>query len=101
DPPVAVLYATPDSMMLLCRHCCGLVYRTQRQDTLARARHQGKTLRLRLGDYGDCLSALPEKPKGMHWRTYLRHYEELAAVERYALSEMTARIQKIGGWAGI
>ena len=51
-----------------CRHCHQLVYRCQRIDEIGRAHSRMFKIQDRLGwksDYGP-------KPKGMHWRTFLR-----------------------------
>jgi hypothetical protein len=76
-----ILYAT--GAYFLCRHCCGLVYQSQREDAEGRAALRAFRLRARLGDYGDLLDPLPKRPPGMRLRTYQRLCDEIdAATER-------------------
>lgn len=57
---------------LMCRHCCGLHYRSQQHDTLGPAFALLNRLRARLGA-SPCAGALvPPKPKHMHRSTYQR-----------------------------
>ena len=48
-----------------CRHCYGLVYDLR---SIRRARK----IRMRLGTGFSFAEPFPDKPPGMHWRTYLR-----------------------------
>jgi hypothetical protein len=43
--------------------------------------HGTRKIRMRLGGNGDIFDAFPDKPKGMHWRTYdrLRSAHDVAA----------------------
>lgn len=66
---VAILYGGP---IFSCRHCCNLVYQSQRQTVCDRAILQARKLRNKLNWDADILSDLQEKPKGMHWRTFNR-----------------------------
>jgi hypothetical protein len=66
---VAVLYGA--GKYFACRHCYNLTYESQREDTIGRAiRRKHKNIE-RLGGEIDDLY-YPEKPKGMHWKTYDR-----------------------------
>ena len=79
---VAVLYAT--GAYSLCRQCSGLVYRSQRKDAEGRAALKAWRLRARLGDDGGLFDPLPERPPGMHRRTYQRLCDEIeAATDRW------------------
>ncbi len=53
-----------------CRKCQGLAYASQNEDAVDRLRRKAEKIRRRLGDDGDLDWPFPEKPKGMHWRTY-------------------------------
>ena len=71
---VAVLYAA--GARFSCRHCLNLAYSSQQVDPMIRAvRRQQKVLK-KLGAPIE-FSGLPDKPKYMHWQTYLRLLEEL------------------------
>jgi hypothetical protein len=66
-----------------CRRCVGNpVYATQRKSTDSRRHFQACKLRLRLGGVASLTAPFPERPSGMHRRTYLRlrhHGEQLEA----------------------
>jgi hypothetical protein len=55
-----------------CRRCQGLKYETQYEPPFARAATQALKIRDRLGSKGGIDEPFPEKPKGMHWKTYHR-----------------------------
>ena len=67
-----------------CRCCAHLAYKSQREDQMSRQLSKAQTIRLRLGGSASLLEPFPEKPTGMHWRTYERlHWRELAAHEAF------------------
>ncbi len=55
-----------------CRKCHGLVYESQHESPVFRAATQMHKLRDRLGQRGSLEVPFPEKPEGMHWKTYQR-----------------------------
>ena len=59
-----------------CRVCFDLAYESQREDCASRALRRSQSIRMRLGGSPDLSTPFPDKPKGMHWRTYLRLCEE-------------------------
>ncbi len=67
---VAVLYAQGRS--LSCRRCCNLNYPCQRQDEANRLLSKVQKIRGRLGADTDCSAPIPEKPRGMHRKTFIR-----------------------------
>jgi hypothetical protein len=57
----------------LCRHCHNLAYASQNEDKVARLNRKMRKLRPKVGGDGDdVISPFPDKPKGMHWETFLR-----------------------------
>ncbi len=55
-----------------CRCCHRLKYETQYEPAFARAATRALKIRDRLGEKGGLDDPFPEKPKGMHWKTYQR-----------------------------
>ena len=53
-----------------CRHCYSLRYPSQRERSHYRAISMAQRLRMRLGGSPDLSQPFPERPKGMHVRTY-------------------------------
>ena len=92
---VAVLYGP--GRYFLCRHCYDLVYGSQREDKTQRALRRAQKIRKRLEGSANMMEPFPDKPKGMHWKTYERlwweHHE--ADMEQLAgLSEWLDRLEK-------
>jgi hypothetical protein len=67
---VAVLYAAGE--LFACRSCYNLAYESQQGSSTLRSLSRSLKIRVRLGGSPDPLGPFPEKPRGMHWRTYLR-----------------------------
>lgn len=65
---VAILYDAGD--LFACRHCCDLTYASQLENPLHRGISRSRKLRMRLGGSANVLAPFPDKPPGMHWRTY-------------------------------
>lgn len=53
-----------------CRHCYGLKYASQYERSWSRATDKALKIRQKLGCDGGIDDPFPEKPKGMHWKTY-------------------------------
>jgi hypothetical protein len=75
---VAILYGGP---IFACRHCYGLVYRTQRQEDYERLDWKAEKIRARLG-WRNRFSG--GKRKGMRWRTFERLVAEHDALTEEA-----------------
>lgn len=73
---VAILYG---GRKFACRHCHKLAYECQRETYDDRAMRRADTIRVRLGWRPGIANPIGGKPKGMHWRTYLRLMKEYNA----------------------
>jgi hypothetical protein len=83
-----------------CRLCHGLAYRTSQLARSDRLTAKARRLQARLGgDGGRELFWPPDKPRGMHWRTYQRLALELEAAEMRQFAVIAARWPQFrGGW---
>lgn len=86
---VAALYG---GRLFACRHCHRLAYRSQRESERDRASREVNTIRRRLGWPAGFLNDTGGKPKGMHWRTYWRLYEQHNKAMTRALAGFGARL---------
>jgi hypothetical protein len=50
---------------------------------------KSQKIRMRLGGSASMLDEFPEKPKGMHWRTYDRLYRMLDEAEERSTLDLT------------
>jgi hypothetical protein len=67
---VAKLYDA--GRLFACRHCYRLAYASQQESAHRRGLWKAQKIRMRLGGSASMLDNFPDKPKGMHWRTYER-----------------------------
>lgn len=58
----------------LCRQCHGLNYQSQAEPRWERLCHKAQGIRIKLGGTRCLADPFPDKPKGMHWRTYSQLY---------------------------
>lgn len=65
----------------LCRSCNNLAYQCQRESGSDRTLRKDWKLRALLGGAPGMNNPIPDKPKGMHWRTYKSVIEEIYRVE--------------------
>jgi hypothetical protein len=83
---VAVLYGP--GKYFLCRHCYDLSYESQREGKANRALRRAQKIRERLGGSTNMMEPFPERPKGMHLKTYMRMCWEHHEAERQQLAGM-------------
>jgi hypothetical protein len=67
-----------------CRKCWNLAYQSQHEAPYQRALSKAQKFRQRLGGSPCTDDPFPEKPKGMHWRTYDRFVERGEAFDEQA-----------------
>jgi hypothetical protein len=79
---VAVLYGA--SKYFLCRHCYDLTYAIQQESRSGRLMEKARKIQQRLGGNGDMSNFFPDKPKGMHWKTYQKLRDESEQAENLA-----------------
>jgi hypothetical protein len=87
---VAVLYAP--GRYFACRQCGGLGYATQKEGAGDRAATRADKLRKRLGWEAGILNGPGGKPKGMHWKTYLRIKRHHDALVQLSLQDMARQL---------
>lgn len=73
---VAILYG---GAIFACRHCYKLAYPSQRETWDDRALRRADRIRARFGWEPGILNRPGVKPKGMHWRTFMRLFNEYNA----------------------
>lgn len=76
---VALLYGA--GKYCLCRHCYYLSYESQQESAPSRLLLKVQKIRKRLGGSSATGEIFPEKPKGMHWKTYWRLRDEAEKAE--------------------
>ncbi|EKD97524.1 MAG: hypothetical protein ACD_23C00881G0001, partial [uncultured bacterium] len=87
---VAVLYAP--GRYFACRKCYGLGYATQKEGAGDRASTKADKIRKRLGWQVGFLNGDGGKPKGMHWKTYLRLKSQHDALIQISLQDMARQL---------
>jgi len=58
--------------LFACRHCYRLAYASQQESAHQHGLGKSQKIRMQLGGSPNMLEEFPNKPKGMHWRTYER-----------------------------
>lgn len=92
---VAMLHCAGE--LFACRRCYGLAYASQHEGLRHRGLVKAQKIRMRLGGSLDILEEFPDRPRGMHRRTYkrLRDAHDLAAARPMAaLTHFVDRLQR-------
>ncbi len=67
---VAKLYNS--GRYFICRRCANLAYESQNEGWGTRALYQAQKIREQIGGSPNMSLPFPPRPKGMHWKTYIR-----------------------------
>jgi hypothetical protein len=95
---VAKLYRA--GHLFACRHCLGLVYASQQEIPVKRAMRRAQKIKMRLGGSDDPLEPFPQKPRGMHRRTYRRLREQARAADADADGLLADSMPGLGQFLG-
>ena len=81
--------------LFACRHCSRLAYASQQESAHDRGLRKAQTIRMRLGGSANMLDDFPEKPKGMHWRTYERLCRVHDAAQARSIVGLTGFVKRL------
>jgi hypothetical protein len=81
--------------LFACRHCSRLAYASQQESAHERGLRKAQNIRMRLGGTANMLDDFPEKPKGMHWRTYERFCRVHEAAQARLTIGMTGFVKRL------
>jgi len=90
---VAILYG---GGIFACRNCYRLAYESQTESPAYRALSRTQNIRVRLGGSGSMAEEFPNRPKGMHRKTYLGLLRRANVHEQIADEAMMAWIGREG-----
>jgi hypothetical protein len=82
--------------LFACRHCYRLAYTSQRESVHQRGLWKSQQIRVRLGGSPSTLDEFPDKPKGMHWRTYDRLCRVHDAAEERSTIGLMGFVERLG-----
>jgi hypothetical protein len=83
--------------LFACRHCSRLAYASQQESAHERGLLKAQKIRIRLGGSDNMLDDFPQKPKGMHWRTYehlCRVHDAAQGLSIIGLTDFVKRLRK-------
>ena len=82
--------------LFACRHCYRLAYASQQESAHQRGLWKAQKIRMRLGGSASILDDFPEKPKGMHWRTYERLCRVHGAAQARSMIGLMGFVKRLG-----
>jgi len=82
--------------LFACRHCYRLAYASQQESAHRRGLGKSQKIRMRLGGSPNMLEEFPDKPKGMHWRTYERWCRVHDAAEERSTIGLMSFVERLG-----
>ena len=89
-----VPYLYGGGKLFACRHCYRLAYESQQEPARQRGLLKAQKIRERLGGNASMLDEFPNKPKGMHWRTYDRLQRRYEAADAQSLMTLTKFVDR-------
>lgn len=93
DRRCAIIYRIGDGPLWGCRICRNGRYATETMSPRQRRLRKAIKIRKKLGQKSDGLACpFPEKPKGMHQKTYFRLKLEARLIESEVLTQMAYRV---------
>jgi hypothetical protein len=81
--------------LFACRHCSRLAYASQQESAHERGLLKAQRVRMRLGGTANMLDDFPQKPKGMHWRTYERMCRVHDAAQAHSIIGLTGFAKRL------
>jgi hypothetical protein len=91
---VAKLYGA--GRLFACRHCYRLAYASQQELAHERGLRKAQKIRMRLGGSANMLEGFPQKPKGMHWRTYERFCRVHGVAQAHSMIGLIGFVKRLG-----
>jgi hypothetical protein len=82
--------------LFACRHCYRLAYASQQESAHQRGLGKSQKIRMQLGGSANMLEEFPNKPKGMHWRTYERWHRIHDAAEKRSTIGLMRFVEGLG-----
>jgi hypothetical protein len=92
---VALRYGAGE--LFACRRCYGLAYASQHEALHHRGLGKAQKIRMQLGGSPNMMEEFPDRPKGMHWRTYELQrdtHDAAAARSMVGLTQFINRLQR-------
>lgn len=86
---VAILYG---GSIFACRRCHNLAYDSQSETRHGRMLLKAQAIREKLGGTPCVADEFPQKPKGMHWRTYWRWKQKADEAEDHSWPPMILKL---------
>lgn len=83
-----------------CRHCHDLAYESTRTAPDSKAFARADKLRKRLGWVPGVAHGIGDRPKGMHWKTYLRLLQQYTLHANDAFAESSVALDRLRGKLG-
>jgi hypothetical protein len=80
---------------LSCRRCAGLRYASQYEPKERRALERAKAIRVALGGEAGLIHPFPERPRGLHARTYERLRREVQEIEAAYVMGLRADVERM------
>ncbi len=87
----AKLYLANGGDWFASRQAYGMAYRSQNESRADRQASRAHKLRRKLGGHAGFDQPFPDKPKGMHWKTYFGMCEEIVYLENASLMAAAQR----------